>query len=139
MRLIRGAPGSGKTALVFQEFRQALRSACTDPRIVVPTATLVRHFRHELARDGLVFSPKCIVSLSRFALERAPDIKIVPDGLLRAIVRDSLRRLALPQFADVAATEGMTATVIDTIALFENAGSTPDRLAAVRRLTAHGK
>src|SRR5207248_8152212 len=115
MRLVRGAPGSGKTALIFQEFKKALRAGRTDLRIVVPTATLVRHFRHELARDGLVFSPKCIVTLSRFAFERAPDIRVVPDGLLRAIVRDSLRRLALPQFADVAATEGMTATVIDTI------------------------
>src|SRR5690349_16656346 len=109
MRLIRGAPGSGKTALVFREFKESLGAGRTDLRIVVPTATLVRHFRHELARDGLVFSPKCIVSLSRFALERACDMSIVPEGLLRAIVRDALRRLDLPQFRDVVATEGMAA------------------------------
>lgn len=135
MRLIRGAAGAGKTALVFDEFKQALRSGHTDLRIVVPTATLVRHFQHELARDGVVFSPKSVVSLNRFACERAPGVKLVPDGLLRAIVRDSLRRLNIPQFAEVAATQGMIETVIDTITLFENAGATPEKLAAVRKLS----
>ena len=57
---------SGKTALVFREFKDALRSGATDLRIVVPTATLVRHFQHELARDGMVFSPRSVVSLNRF-------------------------------------------------------------------------
>ena len=57
-------------------------------RIVVPTATLVRHFQHELARDGVVFSPHSVVSLSRFVKERAASsCELVPDGLLHAIVR----------------------------------------------------
>jgi ATP-dependent helicase/DNAse subunit B len=136
MRLIRGAAGAGKTALVFREFKEALRTSAaeTDLRIVVPTATLVRHFQHELARDGAVFSPRCIVSLHRFARELAPEFNLVPDGLLRALVRDALRRLNLPEFAGVATTEGMTSTVIDTIGLFENADCTPDRLVRVRKL-----
>jgi len=138
MKLIRGAPGAGKTALVFREFKDALRSGATDLRIVVPTATLVRHFQHELARDGVVFSPRSVVSLSRFVRERAAfsqnEAKLVPDGLLRAIVRDCLQRLKFPEFAAVASTEGMTATIADTIDLFENAGCTPDRLASVRKL-----
>src|SRR5580692_480742 len=109
MRLIRGAPGAGKTALVFREFKDALRTGRTDLRIVVPTATLVRHFQHELARDRVVFSPHSVVSLNRFIKERAatePGAEQVPPGLLRAIVRDVLRRLPLPEFAEVAATEG---------------------------------
>ena len=142
MRLIRGRPGSGKTALVFREFKAALRpggvtGAC--PVIVVPTATLVRHFQHELARDGAVFPPSSVVSLSRFCFERAPAAKLVPDGLLRAIVKDTLHRLNLPEFAEVAATEGMTATILDTIGLFENAGCMPEQLAGVRKLSAHGR
>ena len=101
MRLIRGAPGSGKTALVFREFKEALRAGVpdlhsVDLRIIVPTATLVRHFRHELARDGIVFSPKLIVSLSRFANERAPGPDPLPDDLLAAIVRECLRRNKIP-------------------------------------------
>src|ERR1700690_816361 len=120
MRLIRGRPGAGKTSRVFREFRESLAVRRDQLRIVVPTATLVRHFQHELARDGVVFSPRCVVSLHRFARERAPEVDLVPDGLLRALVRDALRRLNLPEFADVAATEGMMATIIDTIGLFEN-------------------
>ena len=144
MRLIRGAPGSGKTALVFREFKEALRAGVpdlhsVDLRIIVPTATLVRHFRHELARDGIVFSPKLIVSLSRFANERAPGPDPLPDDLLAAIVRECLRRNKIPEFAGVADTEGMVATIVETIALFENAACTPDKLAAVKRLTPHAK
>jgi hypothetical protein len=141
MQLIRGAPGAGKTALVFREFKEAWRSASreVDLRIVVPTATLVRHFQHELARDGVVFSPRCIVSLLRFALDRAPEVKLVPDGLLRAIVRDALRRLNLPEFAEVSATEGMASTIVETISLFENADCTPDQLARIRKLGPRAK
>lgn len=134
MRLVRGGPGAGKTALVFREFKQALRAGArsgeNDVRIVVPTATLVRHFQHELARDGFVFSPRAVVSLNRFILERAafsqnkPDL--VPDGLLRVIVRDCLERLNFPEFAAVRGAEGMTAAVIETIDLFENAGCLPE-------------
>ncbi|MDP9053702.1 MAG: PD-(D/E)XK nuclease family protein [Acidobacteriota bacterium] len=138
MRLIRGAPGAGKTALVFREFKEALRAGATNLRIVVPTATLVRHFQHELARDGAVFSPHAIVSLNRFAAEYAGK-NVVPDGLLRAFVREALQRLRLPEFAAVATTEGMTAAVVETVELFENAGCTPDKLASVGKLGAHAR
>ncbi|MGD1069186.1 MAG: PD-(D/E)XK nuclease family protein [Bryobacteraceae bacterium] len=139
MRLIRGASGSGKTDLVFREFKAALLQSAQTPRIIVPTATLVRHFQHELARDGVVFPPSSVISLSRFVAERAPAAKVVPDGLWRAMVRETLRRLNLPEFAEVSTTAGMTATIVDTIGLFENAGCTPEKLAGVRRLSAHGR
>ncbi|MGA2715730.1 MAG: PD-(D/E)XK nuclease family protein [Bryobacteraceae bacterium] len=142
MKLVRGAPGSGKTALIFAEFKDELRAGRKDLRIVVPTATLVRHFQHELARDGMVFPPHSVISLSRFARERAAENtkkELVPDGLLRAIVRDTLRHLRFPEFAEVAATEGMTAIAIDTIDLFENAACTPDQLASVRKLSPHAR
>ena len=73
MKLVRGAPGSGKTALVFDEFKDGLRAGRGDLRIVVPTATLVRHYQHELARDGMVFPPHSVISLSRFIRERAAE------------------------------------------------------------------
>ena len=62
------------------------------------------------------------------------ETKLVPDGLLRAIVRDALQRLKFPEFAAVATAEGMVATLVDTIDLFENAGGTPDKLVSVRKL-----
>ena len=133
MRLIRGAPGSGKTALVFREFKAALQAGQTDLRIVVPTATLVRHYQHELAREGVVFSPRSVVSLKRFIGECAPHPEPVSDGLLTAITRDCLHHIRHPEFLEIADAEGMVLTVIDTIALFENAGCTPDKLATVLR------
>ena len=147
MRLIRGAPGCGKTALVFREFSEAVQAGEGADRkllrIVVPTATLVRHYQHELARSGLVFDPGMVVSLSRFAHECAPPERALPlvsPGLFRALVRASLQRLVLPEFADVANTGGMADVVVDTISIFENAGCTPDQLQArSRHLSARGK
>jgi ATP-dependent helicase/DNAse subunit B len=143
MRLVRGAPGCGKTALVFREFKAALRAGRKDLRIVVPTATLVRHFQHELARDGVVFSPRCVTSLSRFVKERAESEKTnpfpIPQGLLRAIVRDTLRRFHFPEFESVANTDGMTSVVLETIGLFENTGCTPDKLSSIRKLSPHAR
>ena len=82
------------------------------------------------------------MSLNRFLLERAAsqnDAKLVPEGLLQIVVRDCLRQLKFPEFATVATTEGMAATIVDTIKLFENAGCTPDKLATVRKLGPHAK
>lgn len=139
MKLIRGAPGSGKTRQVFREFKAALRAGETNVRIVVPTATLVRHFQHELARDGLVFSPRSVISLNRFLTECAGEVKLVPDGLLRAVVRDCLRQISFPEFAEVSTTDGMAELIVETITLFENAGCTPGKLALVKKLGSHAK
>ncbi|HYA15962.1 MAG TPA: PD-(D/E)XK nuclease family protein [Bryobacteraceae bacterium] len=123
MRIIRGAPGTGKTALVLGEFRQTLTG-----RIIVPTATLVRHLQHELARDGAVFSPAAVTSLHHFCQECAPDVRVVPDALLRAIVRDCLHA------AHQQTNDGMISTVIETIELLENQGRKPSK--AFARLSA---
>ncbi len=139
MRLIRGAPGSGKTALVFHEYAQALKEGRESVRIVVPTATLVRHYRHELVRAGLVIQPRTVVSLSKLAQEHAPNLRLVSTGLLRALIRGALTRLNLSAFSGVAETQGMADVVLETIGQFENAGCTPARLARVRSLTSRGK
>jgi ATP-dependent helicase/DNAse subunit B len=138
MRLIRGGPGAGKTALVFRELKHALHAG-EPARLIVPTSTLVRHFQHELARDGEVFPPGAVISLARFAAERAAPLKPIPGGLLRAVVRDILRRNAPAEFESVSDTEGMASTLIETIAHFENAGATPEKLAAARKLKGHAK
>ncbi len=134
MRLIRGASGSGKTALVFREFAQ---STAARKRIVVPTATLVRHYQHELARAGLVFDPNTVISFSRFAIELAgPGHPLLaPATLTRALVRDALTRLQIPEFTQVAATRGMADVVLETITRFENANCTPDRVSKIRSLS----
>lgn len=107
---------------------------------MVPTATLVRHLRHELARDGVAPPPRAVVSLNTFVAERAPaDLRLAPDGLLRILTRDALDRLRPHEFADVAESAGMVSTILDTISLFENADCTPDRLLQARRLSPHAR
>lgn len=125
MQLLRGEPGSGKTAHIFREFKAAVAQGRTGVRLIVPTATLVRHCRHELARDGAVFPPARILTLTRFASECAPEVKVIPEGLRYAIVRDVLGSGITGEFGEVASTQGLAATIIETIALFENAGLTP--------------
>ena len=139
MRLIRGAPGSGKTALVFREFKAALAEGRTDVRLIAPTATLVRHFQHELARDGVVISPRAVVSMNRFVRECAGEFATAPDGLLRLVVRDALRRLDPSEFAGIATTEGMAGIILESVRLLENAGCTAAKFASVRGLGAQAK
>ncbi len=139
MRLIRGAPGTGKTALIFDAFAQAVRNGETALRIIVPTATLVRHYQHELARTGLVFDPNAIMTLSRFARECVPNLTLVPARLVRALNPRLSLSPATPRIRPGRRKAGMADIVIETIARFENAGCTPDRLLKDRKLTPLGK
>jgi hypothetical protein len=156
LRLIRGAPGSGRTALVFREFKAALaegrQSARIDARtgvprdndlvnirLIAPTATLVRHFQHELARDGVVVAPRAVVSMNRFVRECAGGLATAPDAVVRLLVRDALRRLDPPEFAGIATTDGMADVISESVRLLENAGATAAKFASVRGLSAQAK
>src|SRR5271157_3173486 len=66
MRLITGPPGSGKTALILDEFRQALRAHNDAIRLLVPTRTLAQHLQNRIAREGFVFPPDRIQTLGSF-------------------------------------------------------------------------
>lgn len=141
MRLISGAAGTGKTALILNEFAAALRAnPAAQLRIIAPTATLVRHLRHELARQGLVFPPDSVISLHRFIAQCAGEQQAVAPTLLRLIARDCLLRLRLPEFTAVfspdpassKSSSGFPDTVVETVNLLENSGCTSQRFAAVR-------
>ena len=60
MRLLTGPAGSGKTAAVLDELREALRSGRAGVRLLTPTATMAQHFEHQLAREGFVFRGQLI-------------------------------------------------------------------------------
>lgn len=128
MRLIYGAPGGGKTAAVFREFTEAHKQGKSPLRIVVPTATLVRHYRHELARAGLVIDPKCVVSLAGFAGELVPAVNPAPEGLIRALIRAELAAHPPAAFGEAAGSAGMVEAFAETIGLFENADASPGKL-----------
>ena len=129
MRLITGPAGSGKTAHVLDQFRQALRVQDHAVRLLVPTATMVRHLRNQFARDGFVLRPECIQTLSGFVSGWVDTPAQVPESTLYLIVEEAVRRVQAPEFTRVAGMPGFCASVARTIGEFSSAGCDSDRLA----------
>lgn len=72
-KILLGEPGSGKTAQILQAVRQRLQTGRCDFRLVTPTSTMSEHFRHLLAREGLLVRPKTIVTIAGLVRELAPE------------------------------------------------------------------
>ena len=89
MLLLTGPPGSGKTTSILNEVRAALRAGRQDFRLVVPTATMAEHLRHALAREGFVFRPRLVVTLSRFVEPWVEDLPQVSDAALDRLVEEA--------------------------------------------------
>ena len=99
MRLIVGPAGSGKTALVLDQLREAVRAGDHAVRLLAPTATLVQHLQNQLAREGLVLRPRLIQTLSGFVREWCGEAEEAPRPVVYLLVEDAVRRLNRPEFA----------------------------------------
>jgi ATP-dependent helicase/DNAse subunit B len=131
MRLLTGPPGSGKTTAILNELRAALRAGqAGSVRLLVPTATLAQHLQNELAREGLIFSPKVVQTLKHFVAEWRPDIPEAPETIFHWIVENAARRLDRNEFRAVIEFPGFSASLAKTIAEFAAAGCDSVRLAA---------
>jgi ATP-dependent helicase/DNAse subunit B len=128
MRLLTGPAGSGKTAWVLDQVREALRLQDSAIRLLVPTATMAQHFQNRLAREGFVFRPSVVQTLSGFVEEWAADVRQAADSVLYLIVEQALRRACRPEFERVAQMPGFCASVARTIAEFSSAGCGSRRL-----------
>lgn len=127
-----GPSGSGKTQRILTEFRAAVKARRTGVRLVVPTATLVQHLRNELAREGLVFSPKCIVTLSGFTTELWPGIAEADNLAITLAAEIAVREVNAPEFARVASMPGFHAALVHTLSELDAAGCTPDQFSRIR-------
>src|SRR5438552_697363 len=135
MLLLSGPPGSDATSHILAEFRQALSRNASNIRLIVPTATMAEHLRHKLAREGFVFRPGLIQTLSKFVDPWTEDIPEVSGAALYLVVETIARRLAPPEFARVLAAPGFYAALAQTIKEFSTAGCTSEQL---RRSSPHG-
>jgi ATP-dependent helicase/DNAse subunit B len=132
MRLITGPPGSGKTAQVLEEFREALREANHFVRLLVPTATMAQHLENQIAREGFVLRPGLIQTLNGFVEERVTDFPQASEAVLYLLVEEAVKRVNRAEFRRVAHLAGFCARLARGILEFSAAGCDSDRLA--RRL-----
>ena len=135
MLLLTGPAGSGKTARILREFREALQ-AHRSARILVPTATLSEHLRNELARDGVVLRARSVSTLARFIAELAPALAPVSDAHFHLMVEQAVLRLRRAEFEKVSELAGIHSRIAATIANLDAAGCTPRNLSRVGRALA---
>jgi RecB family exonuclease len=128
MQLLTGPPGSGKTFSALAVLKAPLRRGETSVRLLVPTATMARHWRNELAREGFVFPPGVIQTISRFIESWTPDLPQVSDALLNMLVEKSVRRLNLAEFQNVAHLPGFHAKLTAVIDECASVGCDPRSL-----------
>jgi len=114
---------------VVDEFREALRAGDGAVRLLVPTATMAEHLQHRFAREGFVFRPSLIQTLSGFVETITPELRKAPDTVLYLLVEDAVRRVARPEFGRVAGMAGFSASLSRTILEFASAGCDSARLA----------
>ena len=129
MRLLTGPAGSGKTTILLNQFRDALRAGGEGVRLLTPTATLAQHLQNEVAREGLVFHRNLIQTLNAFVEESAGEALLAEQPVLYLLVEQAARRLRRPEFARVVDTAGFCAALARTIDEFASAGCDSARLA----------
>ena len=130
MRLLTGPAGSGKTTYILDRFRQALAAGHSAIRLLVPTATMAQHLQNRLAREGLVFSPSLIQTLSSFVRDYAGNATEVSPAVLYLLVEEAALRVAPPEFSRVTRFHGFCNSLAHTIEEFASAGCDSARLAA---------
>lgn len=122
MLLWTGPPGSGKTERILQKLRQFLADKREDFVLLTPTATLAEHFRNRLAREGFVFSPERIETLSSFLQSLCPDLPVAGHAVERLILDEALEENPPAAFRDVAVFPGFRQALAGLISEFQLAG-----------------
>src|SRR3984957_20315983 len=109
MLLLTGPAGSGKTFLILERLRAAILRRDSGVRLLTPTATMAQHLQNRIAREGFVFRPGLIQTLSLFVDGFAAGAAQVSEPLLYLVVEEAARRVARPEFAQVVRLPGFCA------------------------------
>ena len=129
MLLLTGPPGSDLARPILAEVREALARGRSDFRLVVPTATMAEHLRHRLAREGYVFRPGSIVTLSRFLATTAGESREITRAGLCLAVECALARLRPRAFERVGALAGFQSAIAALIEEVSSSGAGSETLA----------
>ncbi len=138
MLLLSGAPGSGKTAYVLEELREALRRKDPSACLLVPTVSMAEHLRHQLAREGFVLRANAIRTLSKFIAPWAEELPAISEASFHLLVERVARKLAPIEFARVLEMPGFTSVLSRTIEEFSSAGCDASRLKRLAPATPFG-
>ncbi len=122
MLLVGGPPGSGKTHHVLDQARSSLSAGNTNLRLLTPTATMAEHLRNRLAREGLVFDPGAIQTLSKFVEGIAPQPEQVTPAVLQLLVEAELDRETFTEFGKAQQFAGFREAITSLINEFALAG-----------------
>jgi RecB family exonuclease len=114
-----------------EALRDAIRAGRQDVRLLVPTATLAEHRRHQLAREGLVFSPELVQTFSRYVAALVPEIQQVSDPLFELIAERALEEVNPAEFERVRDAPGFPASAAAAIRRLDAVGLTPRELARI--------
>src|SRR2546423_5698200 len=107
----------------LEQLRRALTEGRSDFRVIVPTATMVQHLRNQLAREGFVFRPEVIITLSRLVNDLVPDMRQISGPQFHLLVEDAVREANRAEFASVAGLPRFHISLAQTMDLFDTAGS----------------
>ncbi len=151
-----GAAARNGTAAALERVREALRTGDGAARLIVPTATMARHLRNRIAREGFLLRRGSIQTLSGFLDEfagveqvsrpataessppraetgrppsPADSARQAQGATLYLIVERAARRANRTEFGAVTRLPGFCASLARTIAEFSSAGCDSARLA----------
>jgi RecB family exonuclease len=122
MLVLSGRPGSGKSHEIMEQVRTALSRGAADFRVLVPTATMAAHLRHQMAREGFLLRPSLIQTLSKFVVPWTHDWPEASPAMLELAVGFALEKETSKAFREVAALPGFRACLARLIDEFSSAG-----------------
>lgn len=134
--LITGPPDPSTLQLVAERLHSQ-----PDSPVLVPTATLADHLRHQLVRAGYNVRPRSIQTISRYLDEHSP-FAAAPPALVHLLMERALEHQRPQRFRDVAEFPGVVRLLVN---LFNEAPASrmPDDIGRLlseveRELTARG-
>jgi ATP-dependent helicase/DNAse subunit B len=129
MRLVVGPPGSGKTSLILDCVRGALGRGEAKASLLLPTATMAEHLRNELAREGFVFRPGMVATLSKFVESHIADLPQASGAVLEWMVEAAL--VSTGCYPSVSGYAGFRKSLVSAIEELATAGARPEHLAGL--------